>query len=335
MSGATGHLGFNLVGELLAHGYRVRAGVRDPDDARRTHPLRALNARLVRCELFDPVSLAHAIDGVTGVFHVAALTRMWARDPQKEIIEPNVEGVLNVLAAAVSAGVRRVVLTSSVAAIGSTAPADRPLDESQWNDRPGTPYAAAKTEAERRAWQFARERGLDLVVLNPSSLVGPGYFRHTPMSWLVEAMIRGYVRFSLPSSPAWVDVRDVAAAHRVALERREVEGRYLLSTACLSFGDFANMLHQIDPTIPRVRRTMPNFAMRLVAAFDYLGHRTLGLERRLTGEILDEFIGAEMHCSTSKAQQDLDWKPRSLRDTAADTIAWVRRERQRFQDGRP
>ena len=328
VTGATGHLGYNLVAELCEHGYRVRAGVRDPNDRERTAPLTRYDVDIVATPIEDRQALTAACEGVEGVFHTAALTRMWARDPEREIIEPNVRGVENVLRAASAAGVRRVVLTSSVSAIGSTAPADRPLTEEQWNESTRTtPYAIAKTRAERRAWELARDLGIDMVAINPSSLVGPGYFRHTPASWLVELMVRGYVRFVLPSSPAWVDVRDAARAHRLAYEHAEARGRYLVSACCVSFGDVVNRMHELDPRIPRVRCPLPMAVLRVVTGLDYLAHLLTGMERRLTRTIIEEFFGQEMHCSAAKIERELGWRPRPFDETLADTIAWVRNGR--------
>ncbi len=328
VTGATGHLGYNLVAELLEHGYRVRAGVRDPSDRTRIAPLARYEVEIVPAPIDDRRALRAACQDVDGVFHTAALTRMWARDPEREIIEPNVRGVENILEAAADAGVKRVVLTSSVSAIGSTAPRERPLTEEQWNESTRTtPYAIAKTRSERRAWELAAELDLDMVAVNPSSLVGPGYFRQTPASWLVELMVRGYVRGVLPASPAWVDVRDAARAHRLALERDDAHGRYLVSACTMSFGDVVNRLHELDPRIPRVRWPVPMALLRVVAALDYVAHVLTGMERRLTGTILEEFFGQEMHCSAAKAERELGWRPRPFDETLADTIAWIRNGR--------
>ena len=118
VTGANGHLGYNVVRALLARGYSVRAGVRDPHDMTKVAPLIAAGALPVAAELLAPSALARAADGVQGVFHAAAVVQMWANDPDVEIIRPIVDGTRNVLEAAHRAGVKRVVLTSSIAAVG-------------------------------------------------------------------------------------------------------------------------------------------------------------------------------------------------------------------------
>ncbi|RMD81589.1 MAG: NAD-dependent epimerase/dehydratase family protein [Candidatus Dadabacteria bacterium] len=328
VTGSTGHLGYNLVRELVRAGYRVRAGVRDPGDRERTAPLRELDVEIVPAPIEDEDRLYAAARGADGFFHLAALTKMWARDPESEVIRPNVRGVENALRAAKRAGVRRVVMTSSVMAMGSLAPPDRPLTEADWNDdREATHYGLAKTRAERRAWELASELGVDLVTINPSSMIGPGYFRHTPMTWLVELMVRGYVRCVLPATPAWVDVRDAATAHRLAYEIPEASGRYLVSAVSMSFGDMVNRMHELDGRIPRVRWPVPLAVLRVFAGLDLLLHLLTGAERRLTGAILDQFFGGEMHCSSEKARRELGWQARPFDQTLADTIEWVRSRR--------
>jgi dihydroflavonol-4-reductase len=224
VTGSNGHVGYNLVKELLGHGYEVRASVRDPEDTAKTKHLRDLGVHLVRADVMQPETLRGAMEGVDGVFQVAAVFQFHAKDPEREIIEPSVLGAKNVLEAAHAAGVKKVVFTSSTMAVGSEAPRDRALDERDWNDKAIEPYMIAKTRGERTAWEVAKRTGIDLVVVNPTGVIGPGFFRHTPNTWVFELVLRGLVPALPPFSYSHVDVRDVAVGHRLAYEDKNANG---------------------------------------------------------------------------------------------------------------
>src|SRR3974390_323338 len=124
VTGANGHVGYILTKMLVERGYRVGAGVRDPHDAAKTAHLAPLGVEPVRVELLDRPSIRAAVAGVEGIFHVASVLKMWAPDPQREISEPTVQGAVGVLEEARAAGVQKVVLTSSVGAVGLDATPD-------------------------------------------------------------------------------------------------------------------------------------------------------------------------------------------------------------------
>ena len=216
VTGANGHVGGALVHLLAEQGYRVRASVRNPGAEEKTRNLRDWGAEVVEADLMRPETLTRALQGMDGLFQVAAVYATVARDPQREIIDPSIIGGLNVLRAAHGAGVKKVVFTSSVAAVGSHAPPEQPLTEADWNDRAVAPYFIAKTRAERSAWEFAQTQGLKLVVINPCAVIGPGFYRHTPSTQYLEELLRGRLPMVLPLGFSFVDVRDVARVRLAA-----------------------------------------------------------------------------------------------------------------------
>nr|CAB3497687.1 unnamed protein product [Digitaria exilis] len=182
VTGASGFIGSTLVRRLLDRGYTVRAGLLNPDDKAETDHLVALaggEGRLsfFRCDLLDGAALLDAARGCSGIFHLASPCTVDAN----QLIVPAVEGTLNVLRAAKEAGgVRRVVVTSSISAIVPSPgwPAGEVRDERCWTDidyceKNGVWYPASKTLAEKAAWKFAEENGLDVVVVNPGTVLGP------------------------------------------------------------------------------------------------------------------------------------------------------------------
>ena len=122
VTGANGHVGFVLTKSLIERGYHVRASVRDKNNHELTAHLEKLNAEIVELDIMKPKTIGPAMKGMEGVFQVAAVYKSWARDPEKEIINPSIIGGINVLKAANDANVKRVIFTSSTAAVGRSGP---------------------------------------------------------------------------------------------------------------------------------------------------------------------------------------------------------------------
>ncbi len=164
VTGANGHLGYNLTKLLVESGYMVRAGVRDKDNEIKTIHLRALdNVEIINCDITDLDQMIDASKGVSGIFHVAAFFAFSVKDPEENLIKPTVEGTLNALKAAKENGINKVVYTSSTIAMGNSSTQDHPLDENSWNVNTKIPYSIAKYRAEKQAWEFAKENGINMV----------------------------------------------------------------------------------------------------------------------------------------------------------------------------
>jgi dihydroflavonol-4-reductase len=325
VTGANGHVGNQIAAELVEHGYRVRAMVRRVEEAKREiEILRHPAVEVVGGDIRDNDSVTRAVTGCEGVFHVAAVYAVHAKDPQRDIIDPAVLGALNVLQAAKVARVRRVVLTSSLTAIGNSSTPKHPLDESQWNDAATEPYARAKTLAERQARAFADESGLDLVSINPTMAIGPGFSRHTPSTQLFDNAIRGLLPILPPLVFTFVDVRDVAIAHRLAFERPEAKGRYLCGNVTVPLRGIFEAMHRADPNIRIPRFDLPRAFFPILPAMDWLQSKWLGTTRLMTAESLKEYAHGAPFISNARICRDLGWKPRSFNKTVRDTLVWIR-----------
>eukprot|EP01018_Ginkgo_biloba_P017516 Gb_08374 [translate_table: standard] len=258
VTGAGGFIGSWLVKKLLDRGYRVRGAVRNPDDEKNSH-LKALKGAeerltLLRADLLDYTSLFNVFNGCQGVFHMACpLT-----DDPNQVVEPAVRGTANVIDACVEAGVKRVVVTSTIGTIylDPNRSPDVVVDEQCWSDldyciQTKNWYCYAKTVAEKAAWERAKERNLDLIVVNPSLVLGPLL---QPTVNASTAHILKYLTGSAKNYKnmvqAYVHVDDVAEAHIVVYENPKAFGRYMCAESVLHRGDLVRILAEMFPHYP-------------------------------------------------------------------------------------
>lgn len=326
VTGATGYLGSHLIALLTARGYRVRAVVRDPGNAEKTEHLRRIAQgaahplELVAGDLLSPGSYDAAFAGCEAVFHVASSVRLRAKDPQREIVDPAVQGTRNVIASIRKAGtVKTLVLTSSVAAIaGDGLPEHHVFTEADWNNTAtlkDDPYPLSKTLAERAAWDLHRalpeaER-FRLVAMNPVVVQGPLYTRaHYRSS---PNMIGDIVFGGFPACPRiflnLVDVRDVALAHLRALERPAAEGRYLLHAEGLWMQDVGRLLAPRFPELPVRTRRLPDLALYAASLLD----------KRLSFAWVRRTVGKVSRMDASRARADLGLTFRPMEETLVET----------------
>ncbi|WP_229662286.1 NAD-dependent epimerase/dehydratase family protein [Agromyces bauzanensis] len=319
VTGVTGFVGGYVALDLLDQGYDVRGTVRNPDRADVAHLRSAADKagtrlELVAASLLDDDGWDAAVDGVTAVEHVASPAPKYRPMDEEEVIRPAVDGTRRVLQAAARAGVKRIALTSSVDAIraGHNLSDGRELSEDVWSvvER-AEPYAKSKTIAERAAWADAASLGIDLTVLNPSLILGPVQTATTNVSVdIIRQLLTGELSGLPRLGFAPVDVRDVATAHRVVLERPEAIGRrYVLSTEAIWLADIARVLaEEYNPkgySVPT--RAIPGWIVRLGARFD----PTLRLALPL--------LNQPARNSSARARTELGWTTRETRTTILET----------------
>ncbi|MBN2378824.1 NAD-dependent epimerase/dehydratase family protein [candidate division WOR-3 bacterium] len=324
VTGANGHLGYTLTKLLLEKGYKVRATVRNTDPERIGHLLE-LDAEIVQADIMKPETLKQAMKGIDGVFQVAAVYKLWAKDPEKEIIDPCVKGGLNVLEAASHAKIKKIIFTSSTAAVGNHAPADRALNEEDWNTDARLAYVKAKTIAERKAWEFSKKNDLNMVAVNPGAIIGPGFFRHTPSTEVLELALRNKLPGIPPYSFTYVDVRDVARLHLAAYEAKNAEGRYIAADKYLTLSELLEEVKRIDDSIkiPKMKLSAPT--LRFFSAFDWLGNKLFGNDRQMTLESVSEFANRRSYLTADKAKKELGWKPMDFTKSLRDTLDWIKK----------
>ncbi|XP_038901183.1 phenylacetaldehyde reductase-like [Benincasa hispida] len=263
VTGGSGYIASWIVKFLLQRGYTVRASVRDPDDPIKTAHLVALDGAAERLHLFkanllEEGSFDSAIEGCQGVFHTASPFFHTASDPQGELIEPALKGTLNVLnSVAKASSVKRVVLTSSMAAVSYSTRPQTPqtiVDDTWFSDPQMCTdqqlwYPLSKTLAEEAAWNFVREKGIDMVTMNPAMVIGP--LLQPTLNTSADAilnLISGAETF--PNAAfGWVNVKDVANAHIEAYEIASAKGRYCLVERAVHYSEMVNIIHQLYPSL--------------------------------------------------------------------------------------
>lgn len=318
VTGGTGFVGRAVVTELLNAGHQVRVLARNPE-----HPaLAGLEVEVAQGDLRDPASLEQAVKGCSRLFHVAADYRLWVPRPE-EMYAVNVEGTRHLLAAARAAGVEKVVYTSTVGALGN--PGD---------GTPGTEatpvslkemvghYKRSKFLAEEVALDFARQ-GLPLVVVNPSTPVGPWDSRPTPTGQMLVDYLQGRMPAYLDTGLNLVHVQDVARGHLLAAEKGRGGEKYILGHENLSLSQIFQMLAEISglpaPTIKL------HYALVLPLAYinefwaRYISHST---PRMTVTAVL--MAKKYMYFDSAKAMAELGYAPSPVRQALAEAVEWFR-----------
>lgn len=214
---------------------------------------------MIKANLLEQGSFDAAVAGCDGVFHTASPFLRPGNDPQAELIDPAVKGTLNVLASCAKApSVKRVVLTSSMAAVnfnGRTLAPEVVVDDTWWSDadfckRTQQWYVLSKMLAEEAAWKFAEEKGIDLVAINPSVVIGP-LLQPTlnTSSSIILNLLNGAETFK-NASYGFVNVKDVGIAHVLAFEDSSAAGRYLMTQTVAHLSDVVSILRELYPNLP-------------------------------------------------------------------------------------
>jgi nucleoside-diphosphate-sugar epimerase len=321
VTGGSGFLGGWCIVELLRQGYRVRTTVRDLE--REPEVRAAVSSQLdpgerlsfFAADLSRDDGWQQAVEGCAHVLHVASpFPAAQPKDPD-ELIVPAREGTLRVLRAALGAGVERVVLTSSVAAIAGGAKGPGPLTERDWTklETPKlSPYVQSKTIAEQAAWDLVRERGQEdrLAVVNPGAILGP--LLSDDPSFSLQAIQR--LLDGMPGVPrigfSFVDVRDVAALEVAAMTAPGAGGERFIAV-----GEFrwmeevaATLRERLGAAAAKVpTRTVPNLLVHVLALFD-------PSVRTITNQ-----LGKKLAYSSEKSRATLGWEPRSVEQSIVDT----------------
>ena len=163
---------------------------------------------------------------------------------------------------------------------------------------------------------------MKLVVINPTAVIGPNFYRHTPTTMMFHNVMSGKFPLIPPVIFGYVDVRDVAMGHVLAYENKEANGRYILSTACLSAKKLISMIKTIKPEISMPKREAPLWLMK-IAAYVEVGKSWFGYKPMFTPSIVREYMGKKTEYDSKKAREELGWNPMELEKSIKDTLEWI------------
>ncbi|BBN01218.1 protein MpDFR-like5 [Marchantia polymorpha subsp. ruderalis] len=282
VTGANGFIASWLVAQLLDQGYTVRGTVRSPENEDKNGHLWKLKGadqrlKLYKADILDYEALAGVVAGCEGVFHVASPTVPDSDDHQKEMVDCAVAGVVNCLEACAAAGVKRVILMSSILACmyNRGQDASKVPDENDWADAEffkergsdpktfnevGAWYTVGKIMAERKAWEIAERTGLDVISILPAMCYGPNLQKEvSPSNITMLPLFHGSYIPLMFCYGGPVDVRDVAAAMILLYETPSASGRYICAESYAPLSDVMNLVAQLYPrhNIPQIENTQP------------------------------------------------------------------------------
>lgn len=322
VTGASGFVGSHVARQLVAAGGAVRILVRHGS---RLEFLNDLSAERVEGDLRDSASIARAMKGVRRVFHVAADYRLWARNPQ-EIYESNVGGTRRLLEAAVREGVSRIVYTSTVATIAVSQPgAAEGMLPDETNratvDQMIGHYKRSKFLAEAEAKKAAAD-GVPVVIVNPTTPVGPGDWKPTPTGRIIVDFLNGKMPAYVDTGLNLVAVEDVAAGHLLAAERGRAGERYLLGARNMTLKEILEALAAITGCpAPRVR--LPHAVAFAAAYADEWFSRIVGRDPRIPVEGV-KMSRHRMFVATGKAERELGYKASPVESALERAVEWYR-----------
>lgn len=314
VTGASGHIGANLVRALCAQNQPTRAIIHIHQEA-----VAGLNVELVPADTRNLESLCHALDGADVVYHLAGFISL-SMDEWPAVEAVNIIGTRNVAEACLRCGVRRLVHFSSIHAI-TREPMGIPVDESRplIESQSYPPYDRSKAAGEKEILKGI-ERGLDAIILRPTAIIGPHDYQPSHFGWALLAIANGKLPALVAGGFDWVDVRDVVAGAMRAEERAPAGAKYILSGHWVSLPQVAELIQEITG-VPAPSFVCPTWLAQLgapiVSTFDRLAGR-----RPLYTSVSIRALHNNQQISHKKATGELDYHPRPFRETIIDTLRW-------------
>ena len=313
VTGASGHVGVNLVQELIKEHQQVRALFH-----KHKQPLNGLDVDIVCCDICDLDSLQNAFRGAEVVYHLAARISISMDDwPLLETV--NVTGTRNVVDACISCGVRRLIYFSSIHALVQE-PLDIPVDESHpWAESDNIPYSRTKALASKEVINGIT-KGLDAIILTPTGIIGPNDYQLSYFGEVLLALAHGRLPALINSGFNWVDVRDVVKSAIRAEKFAPKGAHYLLSGHWVSLREVASLVSDITGT-PAPRIVLPMWLARIgIPVFSSLYRLSGNRPLYTSGSI--KLLQGNPKISHDRATHDLGYQPRPFRKTIIDTLRW-------------
>ncbi len=317
VTGANGHVGAHTVRSLLSRGHGVIAMVREGADLR---GLQGLDVEYRYADVLDEESVRSAIHDCDTVIHSAAVYAVWAKDSD-EIVGPSVTGTRNVYAAAKAAGVRRMIYTSSIVAIGLSESPDVLCDASNWNEDAENPYFMAKVRGEQEAIRLSQEYDIDTVRLCPAMVLGPLDYKITPSTKMVQDLINGS-GVSYTGGINLVHVRDVGEVHALAVELGLPGARYIIGGENLQVTQLADLVEKWSGIRPRHMGVNRGMALAFGSLMDGFSKIT-GKPPQFSRSMAHEQSHRWQFYDCDETYRVFGYTPTSADESVRDTVRWL------------
>jgi dihydroflavonol-4-reductase len=307
VNGANGHLGNNLIRLLVSKGIPVRAAVRNISNRK---PFAGLDCEVVQSDITDKESLVKILQGVETFYAVGAAFKLWAKDPQKEIYDVNIQGTRNMIEAAAEAGVKRIVYVSSIAALNYSS---MPVKESYgYNPDRRDWYYNSKNDGEQLAFKLAKELNIELVAVLPSAMIGGEAFAPLNVSYnIIRLILQKEIPVETNIALNWVDVKDVAEGCYLAATKGINGERYILANErCTSIKDTTKIAQKLFPELKiKLPVAVPKLILFVIAWLMELGSKMNGKAPLLSIKDIAMFSGLQQDFDLTKSRKELGFNP--------------------------
>jgi len=319
VTGGNGHLGNNLVKELVAQGYEVKASVRN---TKNRSPFTNVDCEVVYADMTDKASLLKVMDGVDVVFHTAAVFKHWAIDAEKEIHEPNRTGTRNILEAAAECKVKKVIYVSSIAALDHDSV---PMNEKAWSKEFPNAYYESKQKSEQLAWKLAKELDIDLITVLPSSMLGADiYGQLTPTMTLMNNIITNQLPFDPVFGINFVSVKDVAKGMVMAEQNGRSGNRYILATELsITTSELLQIAKEVFPET-EIPAPVPKPQLLAIAQKMEDESEVTGQAPFLFVDNVNHYYNADARVDISKAYNELGYRPMKIKEVIIDAFRYLK-----------
>ncbi len=326
VTGASGHLGNNLIRLLLSENKKVRATVRNIN---KKEPFKGLDCEVVQADITDRESLKKAFIGITNLYAVGANFSMWAKDTKTEIYDNNVQGTQNVFDIAKECGIKNIVYVSSVASLDFTKlPAN--VDNGYNRDRRNW-YYNSKNDSDKLAIELGKKYGIRTVVILPSAMIGREAYKLSYSNNLVYQILNGEIPVDTNVTLNWVDVKDVAfGAYKAMLNGNNGE-RYILSNEQhTTLQESVKIASELYPELKlKTPKKVPKWLLYSVAGLMEFTSKISGKEPQLQRHYLDMFYGLKQDYDITKSKEELGFNPKPSKKALIDALEYLKNEWER------
>ncbi len=323
VTGANGHLGYNLCKLLIEKNIEVVATYRS---AKNKKILLELGCEIAHVDIMDKNSMIKAFKGITNLYAVGASFKMWAKKPKKEIYDVNVNGTKNLFEAAAISGIKNIVYVSSVAALDFTK---LPAKESNgYNSDRRNWYYNSKNDSDKLAIELSKKYNIRTVLILPSAMIGSKAHNLSYSNKLVYQIMNGEMVADTNMTLNWIDVKDVAMGAYLAMEKGKNRERYILAnekhtsiqeSVDIAAKEFPGLKLKTPPKVPK-------FLLYIISSFMELGSKITGKEPLLKREYIKMFYGLHQDYDISKAKIELGFNPTNSKKALINALGYLKNE---------